>query len=76
MRSRFFMALVAALSIGVIGQAQQQQAPRDDGYRSTHVPKSLPTSPDAVDQGRSGRPSLKPRRNNTAANLRRSSWKR
>ena len=45
MRIRLFMALVAALSIGVIGQAQQQ-APRDDGYRSTHVPQSLPTSPD------------------------------
>jgi photosystem II stability/assembly factor-like uncharacterized protein len=40
------MALAVALSIGVIGQAQQQQGPRDDGYRSTHVPKSLPTSPD------------------------------
>jgi photosystem II stability/assembly factor-like uncharacterized protein len=45
MRMRFFMSLVAALSIGMIGQAQQQQ-PRDDAYRSTYVPKSLPTSPD------------------------------
>ena len=39
------MALVAALSIGVIGQAQQQ-APRDDGYVNTYRPKSLPTSVD------------------------------
>ena len=46
MRNKFLIALVAALSIGVIGQAQQQQGPRDDGYRSTYVPKSLPTSPD------------------------------
>jgi photosystem II stability/assembly factor-like uncharacterized protein len=46
MRRKFLMALAVALSIGVIGQAQQQQGPRDDGYRSTHVPKSLPTSPD------------------------------
>ena len=45
MRKRYFISLIAALSIGVIGQAQQQ-APRDDGYRSNHVPKSLPTSVD------------------------------
>ncbi len=45
MRNKFVMALAAALSIGVIGQAQQQ-GPRDDGYRSSHVPKSLPTSVD------------------------------
>ncbi len=45
MRSKFLMSLVAALSIGVIGQAQQQ-GPRDDGYRSSHVPNSLPTSVD------------------------------
>ena len=48
MRNKFVMALVAALSIGVIGQAQQPQGPRDDGYRSSHVPKSLPTSADEV----------------------------
>lgn len=47
MRNSFVMSLVVALSIGVIGQAQQQ-APRDDGYRSTHVPKSLPASVDDV----------------------------
>jgi hypothetical protein len=46
MRMRFVMSLVAALSIGMIGQAQQPQQPRDDAYRSTYVPKSLPTSPD------------------------------
>ena len=45
MRNRLFLSLIAALSIGVIGQAQQQ-APRDDGYRSNHIPKSLPTSVD------------------------------
>ncbi len=45
MRSRLFSSVVAALFIGVVGQAQQQ-APRDDGYRSVHVPKSLPTSVD------------------------------
>ena len=45
MRRTFLLALVTALSIGVIGQAQQQ-GPREDGYRSTYVPKSLPTSPD------------------------------
>jgi len=45
MRMRFFMALVAAVSIGLIGQAQQQ-TPQEDGYRSTHVPKSPPTSVD------------------------------
>ncbi len=45
MRNKFVLALAAALSIGVIGQAQQQ-GPRDDGYRSRHVPKSLPTSVD------------------------------
>ena len=45
MRTRFFMSLVAALSIGMIGQAQQQ-LPRDDAYRSNHVPQSLPASPD------------------------------
>jgi len=33
------------LFISVTGGAQQQ-APRDDGYRSNHVPKSLPTSVD------------------------------
>jgi photosystem II stability/assembly factor-like uncharacterized protein len=43
MRYRFVTSLVVALSVGIIGQAQQQ-APRDDGYRNTHVPKSLPTS--------------------------------
>src|SRR5688500_13202391 len=45
MRNKFVFSLVAALSIGMIGQAQQQ-GPRDDGYRSSHVPKSLPTSVD------------------------------
>jgi len=45
MKMRWFFSFVAALSIGVIGQAQQQ-LPRDDGYRSTHVPKSLATSVD------------------------------
>ena len=45
MRKRYFISLIAALSIGVNGQAQQQ-SPRDDGYRSNHVPKSLPTSVD------------------------------
>ena len=45
MRRKFVFAVVAALSIGVIAQAQQQ-APRDDGYRSTHVPKTLAASPD------------------------------
>jgi photosystem II stability/assembly factor-like uncharacterized protein len=45
MRNKFLMSLAAALSIAVIGQAQQQ-GPRDDGYRSTHVPKLLPTSVD------------------------------
>ncbi len=45
MRRTLFSSVIAALSIGVIGQAQQQ-APRDDGYRSVHVPKSLPTSVD------------------------------
>ena len=43
MRNRFVMASIAALSIGVIGQAQQQ-SPRDDGYVSTHRPKSLATT--------------------------------
>ena len=42
---RTFLASLIVLSIGATGQAQQQ-APRDDGYRSTHVPKSLPTSVD------------------------------
>ena len=45
MRRRLLVCLAAALSIGVVGQAQQQ-LPRDDAYRSNHVPKSLPTSPD------------------------------
>jgi len=45
MRRKFVMAVVVALSIGVIAQARQQ-APRDDGYRSNHVPKTLPSSPD------------------------------
>ena len=45
MRRKFLMAIDAALSIGVTGQAQQQ-GPRDDGYRSKHVPKSLPTALD------------------------------
>ena len=45
MRNTFVLALVAALSLGVIAQAQQQ-APRDDGYVSTYRPKSLPTSVD------------------------------
>ena len=45
MRRTFLASLILALCIGVIGQAQQQ-GPRDDGYRSTHVPKTLPTSVD------------------------------
>jgi photosystem II stability/assembly factor-like uncharacterized protein len=45
MRNTLLIALVAAASVGLNGQAQQQ-APRDDGYRSAHVPKSLPTSAD------------------------------
>jgi hypothetical protein len=45
MKSRLFISVIAALSIGVLGHAQQQ-APRDDGYRSNYVPKSLPTSVD------------------------------
>lgn len=44
MPRNFSIALALALSIGMIGEAQQQ-FPRDDAYRSTHVPKSLPTSP-------------------------------
>jgi photosystem II stability/assembly factor-like uncharacterized protein len=38
MRNRLFIALIAALSIGVIGQAQQQ-APKDDAYVSSHLPQ-------------------------------------
>lgn len=43
MRYRVALSLVAALSMVMIGQAQQQ-APRDDGYRSQHVPKKFYTS--------------------------------
>jgi photosystem II stability/assembly factor-like uncharacterized protein len=47
MRNSFVIALIAALSIGLNGQAQQQ-APRDDGYVNSYRPKSLPTSVNAV----------------------------
>lgn len=45
MRYRVALSLVAALFLVSIGHAQQQ-VPRDDGYRSTHVPKKFYESVD------------------------------
>ena len=45
---RIVLSLVAASSLVLMAQAQEPQSPRDDGYRSAHVPKSLATSVDAV----------------------------
>lgn len=46
MRTRFALSFVAALFFVSIGHAQQQ-VPRDDGYKNTHVPAKLNTSVDA-----------------------------
>ena len=40
MRNRFLLTVIAVLSIGMIGQAQQHR--RDDGYVSRHRPKPHP----------------------------------
>ena len=45
MKSRIVVALIAAASAALAAQ-EPQQIPRDDGYRSTYVPKSLPQSVD------------------------------
>ena len=37
---RIVLSLVAASSLALMAQAQEPQSPRDDGYRSAHVPKS------------------------------------
>ena len=46
MRRRIVIALILAASSMAVMAQEQQPLPRDDGYKSTYVPKSLPVSVD------------------------------